>query len=857
MASALAVALLGAPALAFAQAASAHPAPPSAAARATSEADTGDDSDEVVVTGKRAPRQRGAVVGDIKPELQLGPADIASYGVSSVTELLQELSPETRSDRGRGGEGPVVLLNGRRISGFNEIANIPTEAIQRVDILPEEVSLKYGYSANQRVVNIVLRRRFRALTAEGQGGGPTEGGQVSGQAQGDLLHILHDDRLNLDLKASASSNLLESERDLVSEVATPTGVLQPDAGIDLGSFRTLLPQTRSVSANAVYARTLPWAISGTGNATLGATSSDSLQGLADVSLDVPAGSPFAPGGQAAAVDRYAQGLGPLRQSTDGWTAHLGSTLNKDAGDWRLSLTDAYDHADTTTLTQTGADPTALQAAVSAGALDPFGALPAGLVRLPDTRAEQVTDGANVQFLGNGPLLNVPAGQLYASVKLGDTQSWLASDSRVLGADRALDLSRNDVNAQLNLDLPLLGRDFHHLRWLGDLSVNVNAAVDQLSDFGALRTYGYGVNWTPRDGLSLIVSQTHDQAAPSQAQLGAPTVFTPGLRVFDYVTGRTVDVIGVTGGAQGLVADDRTVTKLGLTWKPLASQQLTLSADYVRSRIDNPISTFPAITAQIQAAFPDRFVRDASGELVQADERPVNFSRTDRSELRWGFDYSRPIGPQPQRRFGGGRGRGGGGGPPGEGGGGRRGGGTGGGARGGGGRGGFGGGLRAPGGRLQFAVYHTVLFTDRAVVRPGGPVLDYLNGSPIGSAGGAPQQEVEAQAGLTWKGWGARASFDWKSATTVSGAGGGALGDLDFSDLATVNLRLFGNLGQMPDLVLKHRWLRGVRVTASATNLFDDRITVRDAAGATPVIYQPAYLDPAGRTFRISVRKLFF
>ena len=56
-----------------------------------------------------------------------------------------------------------------------------------------------------------------------------------------------------------------------------------------------------------------------------------------------------------------------------------------------------------------------------------------------------------------------------------------------------------------------------------------------------------------------------------------------------------------------------------------------------------------------------------------------------------------------------------------------------------------------------------------------PVLDYLDGSPIGSAGGAPQHEVEAQAGWTWKGWGARASFDWKSATTVSGAGGGALG----------------------------------------------------------------------------------
>ena len=124
-------------------------AKPAAAAKPTPPPSDDDDADDpkvptVVVTAKKLPPQPGAVVGDIKPELQLSPSDIQSYGVSTVTELLNELTPETRSDRGRGGETPVVLLNGRRISGFNEIQNIPTEAILRVDILPEEVSLKYG-----------------------------------------------------------------------------------------------------------------------------------------------------------------------------------------------------------------------------------------------------------------------------------------------------------------------------------------------------------------------------------------------------------------------------------------------------------------------------------------------------------------------------------------------------------------------------------------------------------------------------------------------------------------------------------------------------------------------------------------
>ena len=39
------------------------------------------EAEEIVVTGRAPP---GSVPGDIKPELQLSPADIRSYGVSSV-----------------------------------------------------------------------------------------------------------------------------------------------------------------------------------------------------------------------------------------------------------------------------------------------------------------------------------------------------------------------------------------------------------------------------------------------------------------------------------------------------------------------------------------------------------------------------------------------------------------------------------------------------------------------------------------------------------------------------------------------------------------------------------------------------
>lgn len=811
------------PAFAQAPAPAAKPVPvvrPAPAPPVPGAVGAGDDDEqsvaEVVVTAQRD--QVGAVVGDIKPELQLSPADIQSYGVSTVTELLAELAPQTRSDRGRGGEGPVVLLNGRRISAFNEIRDIPTEAILRVDILPEEAALKYGYAANQRVVNIVLRRRFRAITAEAGVGGPTEGGQVSGSGEGDLFRTLNDDRLNLDLKASASSALTEDERNLVS-------IPVPGAPANTGQFRTLLPDTRSVTANAVISKPLPFRLAGTANATLGATSSDAGQG-------------------------YLTGFGPLTQTTTGWTAHLGSTLNRDEGKWRYSLTNAYDHADSDTSSD--------RAAVAGGATR--------------DRGLSQTDSTNIQLLANGPLVELPSGRLFASLKAGDSQNWLSSQSVRGGLTQAVDLSRNTFNAQGNFDLPLASKRNNFLPMFGEFSVNVNVAVDQVSDFGPLTTYGYGANWTPVTGLSLIVSTTHDEAAPTQQQLGGPIVVTPGVRVFDYATGRTVDVTRIDGGTRTLSADGRDVFKLGLTYKPISSQELTFTANYVRSRIQNPIQNFPAATAEVEAAFPNRFVRDASGALTQIDNRPVNFARQDREELRYGFNYSRPVGPQPPprgRRFGGGAP---GDGPPQQrpstpdadrngaapatppsGDDGPRFGGGGGGPRGGGG-GGFGGGPGG-GGRLQLALYHTVFFSDQLLVRPGGPVFDLLNGSAAGSTGGQPQHEVEAQAGLTLNNLGARISADWKSGTTVNGAG--ATGNLDFSDLFTLNLRLFANLGGRQELVKAYPWLRGSRVTFGVSNLFDARIRVRDATGATPVGYQAAYLDPAGRVVRLSLRKLFF
>ena len=180
-------------------------------------------------------------------------------------------------------------------------------------------------------------------------------------------------------------------------------------------------------------------------------------------------------------------------------------------------------------------------------------------------------------------------------------------------------------------------------------------------------------------------------------------------------------------------------------------------------------------------------------------------------------------------------------------------GPGGGGGGGGGRGGRGAGQD---GRLRISVFHTVYFDNRYLVRPGGPLLDFLDGASLGGFGGQPRHEVQAQVNVAERGFGAELNADWKSGTSVRGGPGASGGDLDFSGIVKVNARFFADLSQRKTLMDRAPWLKGSRITLSVSNIFDQRIAVHDATGLTPLSVQPAYIDPLGRTWRIGFRKLF-
>lgn len=762
------------------------------------------DGDEIVVT---APRLAGQLDTEIKAEAELDEAAIASYGVSNVSELLDALAPQTRSGRGRGSGRPIILVNGRRIGGFGEVRNLPPEAIAKVEVFPEEVALQYGYSADERVVNLVLKPNFRQIAVEAEGGIPTQGGLFKSEIQPSFLAIGENGRLNVNAGWEHATMLRESERNLDYDEATPGQAEEAPA-------RSLLPATDQYSIDATIQR--------------------SLDKVTDASINVRFD-------QTDSLSLLGPGLGgvgdPLERDTRSQNLTTTASVNGMLGDWRWSVSGNYADADQRTFTDrvlVGDDPTDRQAAT-----DRFD-------------SSQQTFGANANL--SGTVTEGWAGPIRLSMTGG--YSGLRFDSR---SDRSGDIVTTDLARDLpsvfgSLTIPLLDPEYE-VGKIGRVSLTLSGQVQNPSDFEALKSWGANLNWGVTDNLSLIASFNSDEAAPGIQQLGAAPLTTEGVTYYDFATGQTVQITTTTGGNPALLAEQRRDLKLGLNWSPPMVEGLNFSVNYNRNKSYDTANSFPLLTPEIAAAFPDRFVRE-NGVLVSLDQRPVNFDRAENSQIRWGLNFGKSFGQQEQRgpgagRPGGGRGEGAGADRPrGGGGGGPRMGGRGG--RGGGGPGGmFGGGPQ--GGRWQVSLYHTIKLTDTVLIRPGVPELDLLNGSATGNGGGSNRHLFELDGGLFNKGMGVRLSAKYDSGSTVTG---GTAGDLKFGDLATFNLRFFMDFNQKPKLTEDLPFLKGSRLRLSIDNVFDAQRKIADANGIVPLNYQPGYIDPLGRYIELEWRKTF-
>ncbi len=149
----------------------------------------------VEITGSNIRRSEAETASSV---ITVNRADIERSGKATVAELLQTLAVDNQGSvpttfgngfaagasgislRGLGAASTLVLLNGRRMAPygladdgqkqFTDLNVIPTDAVERVEVLKDGASAIYGSDAIAGVVNIILRRDFQGNTVRFQRG---------------------------------------------------------------------------------------------------------------------------------------------------------------------------------------------------------------------------------------------------------------------------------------------------------------------------------------------------------------------------------------------------------------------------------------------------------------------------------------------------------------------------------------------------------------------------------------------------------------------------------------------------------------------------------------------------------------
>lgn len=799
-----------------------------------------DDGQTIVVVGVR---ERAPVPGSIASEVSLDSETVAALGASNLADILAQISALTGGAQGRAGDGPVLLVNGRRIGSFDEVRNLPPEAIQRVDILPEEAALQLGYPATSKPVNIVLKQRYAAATGELEDRITTRGARNDFNTELNVVDIADDNRMTFNLQYQIGDRVTEAKRGVARPVdtgaASVAGILSSPLGgpllplsaqflgvpatgrqpgdfaaaavaDDTGRFHTLVPLTRQFTADGTFARTLPGALTISASAKFDRLVSDELLGPAIADVVIPAGgtNPFA---GPIRLRRSLPDVPVAMRKAVADTYHFGTQL-AGYGSWQWSVTANFDRVEERRRKTGGIDSGPLQAAIGFGTIsDPFGPAPAAL--LPGRTASEASSRDQLigtDLFASGPLAALPAGDLTLSLRGSLSRETI--DAVQAGGNTSL--GRNRAGGQASLDIPLLKHS-----GIGSLDAGIHGALDRYSDAGSIRGYGATFVWKPVKPVSLLLAASRDQSVPTLAQLGALLDTTPDAAFFDYASGRSFVATRIDGGDQALRPDRRSIYKAELSAKPLAG--LGLTTTYTRIRDEDVLLAFPSVTTAVEAALPGRIRRDGSGAIVQVDARPFNAFREDRQELRLALNFNKSFGKSDGPKVPGG--------------------------------GGFGGGhsFGASGSTVQFSLSDTIRLHDEIRLAPGMPAIDLVDGNTLGDGLRVPRHKVEAQFSGTRSGFGLRANAVW---TSGGDAGAGSLGQLAFGDRFQLNFRLFYFPDRNPALLQAMPWLKGVRLLLAVDNAFDSYQRVTDSADRTPLAYQRGLLDPLGRSVRFSIRK---
>jgi hypothetical protein len=405
-----------------------------------------------------------------------------------------------------------------------------------------------------------------------------------------------------------------------------------------------------------------------------------------------------------------------------------------------------------------------------------------------------------------PVFDLPAGPLVVNLGTNLVRGRTLAERNE--ARTAGDFRADDVRASLALPLLKAGRA-GPWRVLGDVPASFGAGVRRGSGGGGQIVSG-GVFWAPRADVRLNADWSVASDGLSDQQRIEPQYYGAPQVVFDFRAGEAVAILPIRGGNPDLRTPHSERLSVTASFGPWSAWGWSGSVGFQRAVSADAIGAIPALTGEIEAAFPDRVRRDAEGRLISIDYRPLNFDSIVTESLNTGVNFSLP------RREG-------------------------------------------DGARestvLRVAVSHSFQLNNIVALHAGLPLSNRLRGDGGGVSRQGARITVDARRGR----WGVNASARWTEGfRTRRLLGRDGADDLVTSDLAALDLRVSFQMvssAARPDDAGR-RQSAGLQINVDVDNLFDARRNARLGDGRTAPGYGPEVQDPMGRTVRLTLLRRF-
>jgi iron complex outermembrane recepter protein len=541
--------------------------------------------------------------------------------------------------RGLGVGATLVLVNGHRqpLSGLNgdfvDVSNIPTAAIERVEILPDGASALYGSDAIAGVVNIILRNDFQGAETQVRYGGAPGGRDETVVSQLLGTHwdsgkamLVYEYSDGTALSASARGYAANGDKqpyggaDYRSIDSDPGNILnpitlQPIYGIPAGAGGVPLSSSalsstfnlqNTFAQYQLFAQRTQHSVYATGSQQVG----DNIELFAegrftqrithvqdfpqDDTLLVPGNNPFNPFQGSTTVVGYSfgQSLGPVTFAgeTRNYMGTVGAKFSFGA-DWQATLSESYGRETLFDNEYNLFNQTALTAALAdtnvATTFNAFGGATNAATLAAIQRNDIVHAISSIEttsFIADGPLFNLPAGAAKLAVGLERREESLDHtvadiEDPPYGTMNAR-YSRHVGSAFSELSIPLLGSSGNQ-RAAPRLELTLAGRYDDYSDFGHTTNPEFRLRSVPVNWLKLRASWGRSFRAPKLDDLydsASNVSFLTSLPDPRSATGRST-VLGLEGDNPNLQAETAKTWTAGFDVVPEIDPGMTFSLTY--------------------------------------------------------------------------------------------------------------------------------------------------------------------------------------------------------------------------------------------------------------------------------------